>query len=143
MTFGIFHYGGYSLLFYYIIGFAANLHFLTYSFIFHSPFVVLGETIQMITIQLAKDQAAQEFGYESWHDLAFMLKEYPLEKLEYSQYNLAFNRSLEIYAEAKEKEFAIWISKAASSTMENGIWLDLKCNEMTTDELYEVYKTQS
>ena len=94
-----------------------------------------------MTIQLAKDQAAQEFGYESWDNItsnaSFMSKERRI------SIKKATDRALEIYAEAKEKEFAIWISKAASSTMENGIWLDLKCNEMTTDELYEVYKTQS
>ena len=93
-----------------------------------------------MTIQLAKDQAAQEFGYK---DFEAVKDEYYHEEVGDINFNKVIDRSLEVYAEAKEKEFAIWISKAASSTMENGIWLDLKCNEMTTDELYEVYKTQS
>ena len=82
-----------------------------------------------MTIQSAKDQAAQEFGYESWDNItsnaSFMSKERRI------SIKKATDRALEIYAEAKEKE--------ASETIE---MLRQSLAQTTANRIFEKENTE-
>lgn len=58
----------------------------------------------ILTLQQAKDEAAKEIGYDNWADLIGMIGHKSLKELRHTQYELALEKAITIYAEIKSKE---------------------------------------